>query len=323
MLSISAIVITPDSLATVGRTLECLRAQTARDRMEVVLVGPEAAVREAEAAGLAQAFGAFRTLAIPELVLTSEARAEGIRAASAPIVVLTEDHSWPEPGWAEALIGAHREGCAVAGPAVKNANPHSPLSWANFLIEYSEWMAPCPAADFSHVPGHNSAYRRDILAAFGSELASHLEAESHLHWRLSAEGQRLRIAAGAVTNHLNFSRLGPSCRVRFYSGRNFAGMRRLPWPLWRRLAYTAGSVLIPVVRFARIAGRLRHPGRSALVPWASLPLAFGLLAIDAAGECAGYFAGPGRAAAYISSIDFHREQFLNRRDRERLAMPQP
>lgn len=72
----------------------------------------------------------------------TRARASGIRAASAPIVVLTEDHSFPEPGWAEALIRAHQQPWAVVGPVILNANPGSRVSWANLIIEYNEWLAP-------------------------------------------------------------------------------------------------------------------------------------------------------------------------------------
>jgi hypothetical protein len=320
MPSISAILVTPDTLSTLARTLDCLRAQTVSHEIEIVLVGSEAAVREAEANGLARAFGGFRSVTLSQAGLTSEARAQGIRAATAPLVVLTEDHSWPQPVWAEALIRAHHSDCAVAGPAVRNANPRSALSWANFLIEYSEWMAPAAGRDCDHLPGHNSAYKRDVLLAFGPDLGTRLEAESQLHWHLRANGSRLRLAADAITEHLNFSRLLPSCRLRFAGGRLFAGMRRLPWPMWRRLAYGGGSVLLPCLRFARILHRLREPGRLAIVPWPSLPLAFGLLVIDAAGECAGYLAGAGRAAASISSIDFHREAVVNRRDRREFGL---
>jgi hypothetical protein len=318
MTAISAIVITPDTLGTVTRTLGCLQTQTVRDSLEVVLVGPQAAIREAEASGVARAFGGFRSVAVSDLSLTSEARAAGIRAARSPVVVLTEDHSWPEPGWAEALLRAHRDGCVVVGPSVRNANPHTVLSWANFLVEYSEWMFPCRANDVAHLPGHNSSYRRDVLVALGQDLARQLEAESHLHWRLNAEGARLSVAPAAVTRHLNFSQLSPSIGVRLNSGRLFAGMRRIPWPRWRSLLYAGGSVMIPPLRFARIVRRVLEPGRFPLVPWRSYPIAFALLTIDAFGECLGYLFGPGRAAQNISAIDFHRETFLSRTDRARL-----
>ena len=228
-------------------------------------------MREAEAAGVARAFGGFRSVGVGDLALTSEARAAGIRAATSPVVVLTEDHCWPEPEWAEALLRAHRGGDTVAGPAVVNANPHTVLSWANFLVEYSEWMFPCSTTTVAHLPGHNSSYKRDVLMALGPDLAPQLEAESLLHWRLHAEGARLSVAPDAVTRHLNFSLLWPSLGVRLNSGRLFAGMRRVPWPRWRSLVYAGGSVLIPPLRFSRIIGRVMKPGRAALVPWLSYP----------------------------------------------------
>jgi hypothetical protein len=322
MLSISAIVITPDSCATVSRTLDCLRAQTVRDRLEIVLVGPASAVREAESMGLERVFGGVRTVTVDPFRLTRDARAAGIRAASAPIVVLTEDHSWPAPQWAEALIGAHAGGCAVAGPAVVNANPASVVSWANFLIEYSEWMWPCPAGPVDHVPGHNSAYRRDVLLEMGDRYVHRLDAESTLHWEFRARGLGVCLAPDAVTRHLNFSRFRPSIRVRFSGGRLFAGVRRTGWGWPRRLLYAGGFALLPPLRLWRILLRLRHPGRASQVPWPAYPAAAALLVVDALGECAGYLFGSGRSDAVISSIDFHRETFLCLADRARLGFGQ-
>ncbi len=34
-------------------------------------------------------------------------------------------------------------GCSWTGLA--NANPRSLISWANLIIEYAEWLDPCPA----------------------------------------------------------------------------------------------------------------------------------------------------------------------------------
>jgi hypothetical protein len=96
----------------------------------------------------------------------------------------------------------------------------------------------------------------------------------------------------------------------------FAGMRAAQWPAYKRAAYAAASPLIPLVRLARIARQLRRPGRRHdLVP-RLLPLLLFLLAVDAGGELTGYLLGPGQAPAKIADIDFHRERYLNRRDRE-------
>ena len=74
------------------------------------------------------------------------------------MVVLSEDHSFPEAGWAEALIEAHRGPWSVVGPVVRNANPDSLISWADFLLGYGTWLDPAPGGEISQLPGHNSSY---------------------------------------------------------------------------------------------------------------------------------------------------------------------
>jgi hypothetical protein len=311
----SVIVITPDDLGTVARTIAPLRAQTARRDLELVLVGPGVA-RQAAASGLASDFAAVRTVDIEDMRSTARARAAGIRAATAPVVVLTEDHSFPDPGWAEALLDAHKAEWAVVGPAVVNANPDSLVSWANLVIEYGEWLDPAPAGPCEHLPGHNSAYKRDVLLALGERLEQFLEAESLLHWHLRALGHNLYLEPRARTRHLNFSRLTSSLALRYHCGHMFAGVRAAQWPAYKRAAYAAASPMIPLVRLARIARQLRRSGRRHdLVP-RLFPLLLFLLAVDAGGELTGYLFGPGQAPAKIADIDFHRERYLNRRDRE-------
>ena len=51
---------------------------------------------------------------------------------------------------------------------MRNANPKSAISWANLLIEYGPWLDPAPAGKASHLPGHNSSYKRDVLLGYGS-----------------------------------------------------------------------------------------------------------------------------------------------------------
>jgi len=101
---------------------------------------------------------------------SNRSRVAGIRAATAPIVALAEDHSFPDPDWADALITAHQARFAVVGPVLRNANPRSMLSWANLLLEYAPWLEGTPGQEMKDLPGHNSAYRRDLLLAFGEEI---------------------------------------------------------------------------------------------------------------------------------------------------------
>jgi hypothetical protein len=204
---------------------------------------------------------------------------------------------------------------------VGNANPGSVLSWANFLIEYSDWLDPAPGGMMHHLPGHNSAYKRDALLAYDSDLSRWLEVESLIHWDLEARGHRLCLEPTARTRHLNFSRFGASLILRFHAGRLLAGMRRRNWSFFLRAVYAGGSPLIPLVRLVRIARSLCSPGRPLRMLPRLLPALLVLLAAEAMGEMAGYIFGPGSASKRIAQIDFHREDFMNRQDREAWANP--
>jgi hypothetical protein len=311
----SAVVLVPDEYQGVRRLVDHLHAQTRRSDLEIVLVAPAGTPGLQDDPRLGD-FAGVRVVPYPVLESPAGARAAGIRAASSPVVVMTEDHSLPEPDWAEALMEAHRGEWAVAGPAVRNGNPRSPVSWANFLIEYSEWLDPHPGGELRHLPGHNSAYKRDLLLEYGDRLEWWLDTESLLHWDLRARGHRLLLVPGARTRHFNFSQLGPALALRFRFGRLFGGMRRVPWGLPRRLFYAAASPLIPLVRAARILRELGRPGRFRPGDLLRLPWLLLLLGVDAAGEMTGYLAGQGEMASLIARVDFHRERYMDRQDRE-------
>src|SRR5205823_2114181 len=133
--------------------------------------------------------------------------------ASAPVVVFCEDHAFPEPGWAVALIDAHRGPYAAVGPVIVNANPRSLISDADCLIGYGPWLHPSPGGEMSHLPGHNSSYKRASLLEYGDRLPSMLEAETVLHWDLRARGLRLYLEPRARLAHTNFAQAAVWTRV--------------------------------------------------------------------------------------------------------------
>jgi glycosyl transferase family 2 len=309
---LSVILPTCDDYSTIRRTVSALNRQTIRDRLELVIVAPvdDPAVIQNEVAAFAKVTivngGPLRTSNI--------SRAAGIRAASAPIVVLSEDHSFPEAGWAEALVNAHETGCAVAGPVIRNANPKSLTSWANLLLEYAPWLDGAPRGEMADLPGHNSAYNRELLVSYGERLESVFEVEAVVQRDLVENGHRMLLEPRAITNHLNFSRVSSSLGLRFNAGRSFAGHRTMGWPIGKRLMYIAGGALIPFVRFARIVGMLRRsPNYGWLFPRV-LPSLSMMLIVDGLGEIAGYIAGPGDSPRFLGDIEFNRVRFMNAAD---------
>ena len=202
--AMSLIVITPDRYETIRKLMNHLNAQTIKERLEIVIVSPSIHTIDLDESQL-QGFWGFCLVEFGPIQSSAEARATGIRKASAPIVAFTEDHSYPDPHWAEALLKSHEQPWAAVGPVIRNANPKSLISWANLLIEYGPWLEPASSGIMEHLPGHNSSYKRMILLDYGFELENLLEAETLLHWDLKAKGYDLYLESEAKTSHLNFS----------------------------------------------------------------------------------------------------------------------
>jgi len=301
----SVVILVPDRYETVGRTMHALRLQTARRDLEIVYVvkSPNSLADGAHELDKMN----HRVVEVGDFKSTAAARAAGIRGASASLVVLAEDHSFPEPRWAELLIAAHQGPWAVVGPAMANANPRYALSWANLAIEYSPWLDPATSGPVDHAPGHNSCYKRDLLLEYGDDLGPMLEAETILHWDLRSKGHQLYLNANTRTFHLNYTLLGPALLLRFLGGRQFASARSRAWPMSKKLFYGLASPLIPLRRGWRIVRALRRIGRFMPQMLVLLPV---LLASDAVGEMCGYLFGIGRAIPRLSEMEFKRHRFM-------------
>jgi hypothetical protein len=292
------------------RLMRCLGRQTIRDRMEIVIVAPSRQELQLDEEAVA-CFSGYQVIEVGRIDAQNWPRVAGIRAASAPIVVLTEDHCFPAPDWAEVLVRAHEGPWAAVGPTVGLANPQRYQAWANFLVQYGPWVQPSRSGEIDDLPGHNSSYKREILLGYGERLAELMVAESILHWDLRRRGYRLYLESNARVHHIYMTRLRPFVVENYYIGRQFAGSRARHWPVARRLLFIAGAPLIPIVRFIRIVGRMREFGwLGRLIPGILPSLIVGLV-VSAAGELMGYVFGLGQSAGKTLDLDFRRDRFVS------------
>lgn len=312
--SLSVVVVT-DAYPTIRKLVECLLAQDANEAVELVVVAARGARVELSDGALAGRWGVQR-VEVEALESLSWARAPGIRAARAPVVALAESHAFPQAGWARALIDAHAGPWAAVGPAMDNANPWSPVSWANLLLDYGPWVPPAARGERDDLPGHNSSYKRTALAPLDGQLPRLLEAESFLHARLLEMGERLLFEPRARVRHTNVSRLDSWVPERVAAGRRYAGARAVGWSRPRRLLWAAASPAIPVVRLRRLLALWWR--RRAQMPRGSLAAIVASLLMSALGEALGYVAGSGDSMQRLERIELHKERYLY--DRERSAL---
>ncbi len=311
--ALSVILATPSDFASVATTVRHLGRQSIVARLELIVVAIDQPGFSLDRHACRH-FQASRVVHVARAT-HGHASAEGVRAARAPVVVFAEDHCFPEPGWAEALLLAYTgPDVAAAGPVFRNANPGTLVSWCDFAIGYGPWIDPGPADDPPFLAGHNSSYRRSVLLEL-DRLEDLLEAETVLHVELRKRGHRLALARGARTAHTNFGRLGVWFPVQYHCGRVFAAERARDWSGAKRAFYGAASPLIPCVRLIRALAHLRRaaqarPSLARLVPL----LALGLAA-DGLGQLVGYIAGEGRSPDYLMGFEFRRVDHVPESDR--------
>ncbi len=284
---ISAILYAPLGLLSVRKTISHLQSQSGVE-IELVLLQPEGSPEPAE--DLAPL--TVQAVSVPRGLTTAECWALGVKMARSPVVVFTEDHCFPEPGWAEALVEAHREEKWYAvGPAAENANDSTLLSRADMLMSFLDPLTnpegPAPA-----LMGHNTSYKKSVLEALPVEtLISGLRCELLLHSSWGPD--RCLHLPDARVRHVNISKPLPFLLHKFTGGVVFGAERCARWSALKRAVYLGGSCAIPALRLQRILTRLSPlgPARKNHLR-ASWPWLIPALILHAAGEALGYLLGP-------------------------------
>jgi hypothetical protein len=276
------------------RVLDALGAQTARDLMELVVVD---LAPSAEPLRMPEGIPA-RRIERAGLERWGPARGDGLRAACADVVAFIEDHCYPDAGWADAVLAAHRGPWAGVGYAFTNANPETYVSRASVIARYGPFAHPARRGEAPTVSGNNVSYKRDVLMALGDDLDDLLAIDFNVQQRLRRQGHRFFVEARALAAHENYERVAPDGRTGRAYCRLLAAerVRSERWGRPRRLLYGIGAPLgAPAIRLARLTRGLR--GRRPL--WRDFVLGLPAIATmylwDASGEAAGYLRGYGSA----------------------------
>jgi hypothetical protein len=291
--TLSYVVVT-DSGATIVPLLRCLHRQSARERMELVVVAPS---REAVASSLTAPEDFGRVVVVESDIHDyAQALARGIRNASATFVFLGETHSFPHPRFVETLLSTFAEGdWSVVAPGIGNGNPGTPWSWSAYLCDYASWSAALAAGECPAAPLYNAAYRLSLLQGFGEDLERLLARSDTLPRRLQAMGARTRFEPAARLFHVNIAEPGTWIDERILTGHLVATHRTRIWGTGRRLLYLMATPLIAVELFRRVLpGCWRTIQRQQLSPMLLAWVLAGMV-LRAWGEFLGYLGVPALA----------------------------
>ena len=313
----SIVLVTLDNYGTLRKTIRHLRAQTVRDKLEIVIVAPSAERLGLDLSELKDFFR-FQVVQVGKIDSTGKAIAAGVHNASAPVVTYVEEHVYPDQGWAEALIRAHQKSWAAVGAVLRNANPDSMISWASLFTDFGPWVEQPFATETRGLAPHQTSYKRPILLNYGTELGAMLEIETILHWDLISKGYRLYLEPAAKVNHLNPSLLSSYLVSEFHGGRLFGAARTRyeHWSPWRRLLYIGAMPLIPIIRFRRVLKEIsRTRLKTNLLPSILPVLLIGIIS-HSIGECTAYAIGVGDAPKRRLTIELERYRHLKEKENE-------
>jgi hypothetical protein len=326
---LSVIFVARHNLACIHKILECLLAQTAAARIELIIStdSPEL-LRDAEEF-LAPRARFWRTrFLLQRTEDLAKAHAQSVVESTGDAVVIIEDHSFPDPNFAEELLAAFETSPFVqaAAPVLINPNPATAVSRAQFLNFHGRRGGERPDRPrFEEVPAlpwHNTAYRRSALAGFFHD-EDFLQIESFVQQDIVANTPTACFVCCTRTTsrHVNMSSLGPALQHAFLGGRVFAGKRaeRLKWGVAQKAARSAlfpAVAMLKMKRNASIFWDVTSPMKNLSTSSAALLLAFS----HALGEAVGTLLGVRRSTRVYSGFEYNRARFLRPADRHFLSV---
>jgi hypothetical protein len=296
--ALSIVVVNQRGLDRLSRLFACLAEQSIAGQLEVVVVSPF------EASNLDPSpFACVKYVKCGAIKSLAPARALGVRACSTPYVVFGEDHCFPQPGWAEALLSRLREGWTGVGPAILNHNPATWISRADWLLNYGCFSADRESGSVAYIPPHNSAYSRAALQQLGDRLPELLQMDHNLQASLLAGGGRLFFEPRARAAHTNLSRPRYHWSTQFHGAQVYGAVRARQerWTALRRAIYAAAFPAIAILRLMRACALLKDWRELRL-----LPLLLIASTIAAVGEACGYLFGAGTSLLWRTDEELNR-----------------
>jgi hypothetical protein len=273
--------------AHLARCLEALRRQQGAPPFDVV-VAYDPALEDVPA--LAARFPEARLVANRGQRTPLELASRALRESRGEVVLLTEDHCVPEPGWAAALLAGLPDGAAAAGGAVTVAAQATPLDFAFYFVDFFRYAPPVAAGPSPTLTVCNVAYRRAALDAV-AELWHGFFHETAVNDALRARFGPLVLVPGAAVRMGRHVAAREALRERYAFGRLFGATRLAFASGGRRAWLTALAPGLPLLLLSRMARKaLPQPelrGRFLR----ALPALLALVLAWSWGEWLGYLTG--------------------------------
>jgi hypothetical protein len=193
-----------------------------------------------------------------------------------------------------------------------NGNAGVGISDAVWVMSYPpSWRPPARHGSCHGIPGHNSAYRRDVLIAMEGALPALLQNEVLLQWRLRDQGYEIGIDPAIKVAHLGETSTAQLIRSYFVMHRHFGSVRArmYRWSLLSRILRVLATPLVPAIRFARFSYSALHERPADVqIILRFAPVILVAQSAAALGMAAGYVLGPGDSGRQLLEFETSTER---------------
>jgi glycosyl transferase family 2 len=254
--SATVVVVTICSARHLARCLDALAAQELSLRFDILVAYDP---RLAEVPAVTRRYAGVRLAETGSAQTPPELAARAIPAATGDVILLTEDHCEPGPEWVHHLVENHAADRGAVGGTV-DVRPHaSSIDWAFFFADFFRVAPPAAPGPSRALTVCNVAYRRADLTAIRAIWQQRF-LETDVNAALARRvGPLQLVPAARVRTWRHVSLLGGS-RERYELGRLFAAARVADATPGRRLFWSVGAPLLPLLLLSRMAVKaLRTP----------------------------------------------------------------
>lgn len=168
MSSVSAIVPSYNSSATIAETLKSLIAQPEALLKEILVVDSS---DDGKTPGILRSYASSRVRVIPleQKTIPSIGRNLGAAQASSEILAFIDSDAYAAADWAERIVGAFADGCRVGGGSISlpEFQTRLPIASAQYFLQFNEFMPSGVRRRVRFAPSCNLFCERALFSSLG------------------------------------------------------------------------------------------------------------------------------------------------------------